>query len=331
MNKLIVFLFYMFLITKLTSAPAWFERPSMFFDNNENFIGLGSGATRMEAEIQALESLGRNISIDLEGVVVSEFTAGSVRNEDFFEQRLNQQIITRTKNTLIGFRELRSEVLNGTYYLVYGLNRRAVPPDLVIEMTQLKNRINLNIQNGKEHIVNKRHFLALNSFTVARIDFSSFLLRKMLFDRLSESRFDISDMPSEGTIEALLQEAKNSTVITVQVSGDVNNRIESAFTKVINDRGFMTARSGTMLYKLTVSFALEDLDHNNQGFRFARYSLNYSLRDFSDTVIFSGSENDREGHRFIEEARQWVIRTAEQSIATTGFATRFDQFLETLQ
>jgi len=144
----------------------------------------------------------------------------------------------------------------------------------------------------------------------------------------------ISKRPSYGNAEAvksLAQSAGRSIVITVKVNGDNNGRIEKAFTESLNSRGFRTSAAGDNAYVLAASFQLEDVDIvNPNNYKFARYILNYSLKDRSSVELFSASDNGREGHLTESEARARAVRAAEQLIASTGFAVNFDAFLASL-
>jgi len=143
----------------------------------------------------------------------------------------------------------------------------------------------------------------------------------------------ISKRPAYGNAEAvksLAQSAGRSIVVTVGVNGDNSGRIEKAFTECLNSRGFRTSAAGDNSYMLTATFQLEDVDLKNQSNKFARYILNYSLKDRSGVELFSSSDNGREGHLTESEARQRAIRAAEQTIASKGFAVNFDAFLASL-
>ena len=144
----------------------------------------------------------------------------------------------------------------------------------------------------------------------------------------------ISRRPSYGSAEAvksLAQNAGRSIVVTVKVSGDNSGRIEKAFTESLNSRGFRTSAAGDNSYVLSASFQLEDaVIANPNNYKFARYILNYSLKDKGGVELFSASDNDREGHLTESEARQRAIRAAEQTIASSGFAVNFDAFFASL-
>jgi len=144
----------------------------------------------------------------------------------------------------------------------------------------------------------------------------------------------ISTRPSYGNasaVKTLAQNAGRSIVITVKVNGDSSGRIEKAFTESLNSRGFRTSSTGGNSYLLAVSFQVEAADINNPDFKFARYVLNYSLKDKKGVELLSSSDNGREGHRTDSEAKQRAIRAAEQSILSNGgFAGNFDVFLASL-
>jgi len=144
----------------------------------------------------------------------------------------------------------------------------------------------------------------------------------------------VSRRPSYGNAEAvksLAQSAGRSIVITVRVNGDNSGRIEKAFTESLNSRGFRTSAMGDNSYVLTASFQLEDVDlANPNNYKYARYILNYSLKNKDGAELLSSSNNGREGHLTVSEARQRAIRAAEQDIASTGFAVNFDAYFASL-
>jgi hypothetical protein len=143
----------------------------------------------------------------------------------------------------------------------------------------------------------------------------------------------VSGRPSYGGAEAIKTLAQNAgrlIVISVSVNGDNNGRIEKAFTECLNSRGFRTSAAGGNQYTLAASLELEDVDTVNPNFKFVRYVLNYSLKDRSGVELLSSSDNGREGHITVTEARQLAIRAAEQVITSSGFAVNFDAFLASL-
>jgi hypothetical protein len=144
----------------------------------------------------------------------------------------------------------------------------------------------------------------------------------------------ISRRPSYGNAEAvksLAQSAGRSIVVTVRVNGDNSGRIEKAFTESLNSRGFRTNAAGDNSYVLAASFQVEDaVIENPNNYKFARYILNYSLKDSGGAELFSSSDNGREGHLTESEAKQRAVRAAEQTIASKGFAVNFDAFLASL-
>ena len=144
----------------------------------------------------------------------------------------------------------------------------------------------------------------------------------------------ISTRPAYGNamaVKSLAQNAGRSIVVTVKVDGDNSGRIEKAFTECLNTRGFKTAASGDYSYVLAASLQLENVDiANSNNYKYARYILNYSLKDKRGAELFSSSNNGREGHLTESEARQRAIRAAEQEIASTGFAANFDAYFASL-
>ncbi|MCL2064174.1 MAG: hypothetical protein FWG98_07365 [Candidatus Cloacimonetes bacterium] len=181
----------------------------------------------------------------------------------------------------------------------------------------------------KEAQQNQRTFEAVqmlnlaHSFAVVTDNFQSILsvLNPAFIGRTPSYR-------NAESIRTLSQNSLREIVITVNVSGDENDRIQRAFTESLNSRGFRTSDSAVGQYTLYVSFVLENIESASSRFQYVRYVLNYSLRNSIGVELFSSSENGREGHLNVSEARNRAIQIVERSIGTTGFAESFEAFLE---
>jgi hypothetical protein len=136
---------------------------------------------------------------------------------------------------------------------------------------------------------------------------------------------------SAAAVEALKQQVARTIVITVTVKGDVSSRLSKAFGVVFSSRDFRTrAEKADNPYVLEADFQLQETDLKAGGNSFVRYELTAALLDKKGVEIFSFSENHREGHITMSEAKQRAIRSAEGAITEEGFAAKFDEYLASL-
>jgi len=103
--------------------------------------------------------------------------------------------------------------------------------------------------------------------------------------------------------------------IAVNVRGDRQNRIKGAFSGALTRAGFRTGDSSSR-YALTASLFLEEVNFQNNPYRWSRYVVDANLTDTSTGVIlFPYNINDREGHTSLSEAENRAIRAAETKIS----------------
>lgn len=122
------------------------------------------------------------------------------------------------------------------------------------------------------------------------------------------------------------------TPITVEVTGDRNNRIKSAFSKSITDRGFRTGGTGSR-YKLRVAFSLAEAAFPNNPNKWSRYIADASLTDTLDgNELFQYKLNGREGHTTLAEAENFALNAAEKKTldAKDGFGKKLADYLSSL-
>jgi len=135
------------------------------------------------------------------------------------------------------------------------------------------------------------------------------------------------------TVKATVQNmSAQPKVVTIKVTGDINNIIASAYTEFFTSRGIRITGGQAYSYLLDVSITLEDVNvPNSNNYKFARYRLNCSLKNKAGEIILSSSESGREGHFTQELAKERAIRSAEQAIHNKdGFMTKFDALLPSL-
>ena len=316
--------------------PLWVTGVDLVYPDSEWVAAIGEGTDARTTEGAALTRLSQRFRVDVDAVttinqqfveVVTNTNRKTVSESGEITKIVEELRSTSTVSGLIGVR-VESWTGDGRVFVIALMNRR-----------ECSERYSAMIQ-GNERVINQlkeeagQYPETFEAFQILNLAHTIALLTDNFHSLLTVlDPSAVSRQPSYGNADAvrsLARSALRTIVVTVRVDGDVGGRIATAFTGSLNSRGFGTGAGERNPYTLVASFTLEDVDIRNPHYVFVRYILNYSLRTRAGVEIFSSSENESEGHRTASEARQRAIRTAEQSIGSTGFASNFDDFLESL-
>jgi len=104
--------------------------------------------------------------------------------------------------------------------------------------------------------------------------------------------------------------------ISVNVSGDRNNRIRDAFAGVLAEQGFRSGGTGSR-YQIQAELSLEPVEVANPNNVFSRAIINANFIDSNtNAVLIPFNINQREGHRTTSEAENRAIALIERRIKT---------------
>jgi hypothetical protein len=318
--------------------PLWVTDRNAAYPDSQWLCVVESEKDKNAAQSTALNSLARVFRTDVLGITdayleFAQVAAGSENKKiaSFTENReFAQNVITTSHVTgLIG---VQSDVWiadNGMAYANARMNRQECAMRYSAMIRENEKVIRLLKDEAARSPETFDAFEALNfAVTVALVTDNFQSLLEVLDPAATSHRPDYGNADA---VRALAQNAARSIVITVQVAGDVNDRIAKAFTVVLGKKGFRTAGSGSHAYLLSAQFELENVVlGSNQPNKFVRYLLTAGVKGRDEKEVFSYSANSREGHVSEQEARQRALRTAETAIGSDGFAAKFDAYLVSL-
>jgi hypothetical protein len=256
--------------------------------------------------------------------------SGNKKIATFSESRDFAQEVNTSTNVsgLVGVQSDVWTAANGTVYANARMNRR----DCAARYTAM-------IRENEKVIQLLKETAAENPATFEAFESLSFAVNVAAVTDNFQSLLEVLDVSAAGrrpeygntdTVKALAQAEARSIAITVQVEGDVSNRMSKAFSSFFTTRDFRAATSGDNAYLLSAYLELETPDIPNQRIKYVRYLLTATLEDRNGKEVFSFSVNNRQGHATESEARQRAIRAAEEAIGTGTFATEFDAYLASL-
>ena len=322
----------------LYTPPQWLSNTEAIYPTSQWLYAVEEGMSTTEATEKAINRLAQTLGVDLAQVTransdLAEITRNARANT--MAVSLSQfDIATELPNIAIPERLMGLETETwllpptGTTHAIARINKSETATRYRIKIDENQRVIDMLLQKARTA---PRTFEAVQLTSIAHKiavvnDYDLAVLRAV----------DISaqDMqPSYQNAENLrtqAQTAQRAIVIHVKVDGDINGRINKAFTEYLNFRGFRTGAATVSQYILDATIILTEQDPNAQH-KTINYTLNYTLKNQDGVELLAYSENGREGHNAINEARNRAVRAAERAISSTGFAVVFGEFIESLR
>lgn len=323
-----------FLFAAKNKMPEWITLPSGVYPAEKYMNGTGSGTNRETAELEAV----RNLS-SVFGQTVKSNTAASKKMERAISEgkvsfssaeNLQQNITSQIEaENLIGI-EIAEYFYNKPekkWYAVAILEREktAAVYQKYIEKNDAAVRKAI-----KESEKNPGTFYGYSEICfAAEIASENDKLVKNLTVIDFESGNEISKkvVSLQNTQLAKKKFAENITIY-VQISGDRDNKIKSAFQDIFSKYGFKTSPSKKEKYTLEGKYSSEISQKGK--ITYCVYSLDL---DFSDVLqaesLFAINLKGREGSLSESDATNRTYRTLEKDIGTQ-FSKNFDSYINNL-
>lgn len=323
-----------FLFAAKNKMPEWITLPSGVYPAEKYMNGTGSGTNRETAELEAV----RNLS-SVFGQTVKSNTAASKKMERALSEgkvsfssaeNLQQNITSQIEaENLIGI-EIAEYFYNKPekkWYAVAILEREktAAVYQKYIEKNDAAVRKAI-----KESEKNPGTFYGYSEICfAAEIASENYKLVKNLTVIDFESGSEISKkiVSLQNTQLTKKKFAENITIY-VQISGDKDNKIKSAFQDIFSKYGFKTSPSKKEKYNLEGKYSSEISQKGK--ITYCVYSLDL---DFSDVLqaesLFAINLKGREGSLSESDATNRTYRTLEKDIGTQ-FSKNFDSYINNL-
>lgn len=323
-----------FLFAAKNKMPEWITLPSGVYPAEKYMNGTGSGTNRETAELEAV----RNLS-SVFGQTVKSNTAASKKMERALSEgkvsfssaeNLQQNITSQIEaENLIGI-EIAEYFYNKPekkWYAVAILEREktAAVYQKYIEKNDAAVRKAI-----KESEKNPGTFYGYSEICfAAEIASENDKLVKNLTVIDFESGSEISKkiVSLQNTQLTKKKFAENITIY-VQISGDKDNKIKSAFQDIFSKYGFKTSPSKKEKYNLEGKYSSEISQKGK--ITYCVYSLDL---DFSDVLqaesLFAINLKGREGSLSESDATNRTYRTLEKDIGTQ-FSKNFDSYINNL-
>lgn len=323
-----------FLFAAKNKMPEWITLPSGVYPAEKYMNGTGSGTNRETAELEAVKNLS-----SVFGQTVKSNTAASKKMERALSEgkvsfssaeNLQQNITSQIEaENLIGI-EIAEYFYNKPekkWYAVAILDREKAS---AVYQEYIEKNDAAARKAIKESEKNPGTFYGYSEICfAAEIAAENDKLVKNLtvidFERGSEISKKIVSL--QNTQLAKKKFAENITIY-VQISGDKDNKIKSAFQDIFSKYGFKTSPSKKEKYNLEGKYSSEISQKGK--IIYCVYSLDL---DFSDVLqaesLFAINLKGREGSLSESDATNRTYRTLEKDIGTQ-FSKNFDSYINNL-
>jgi hypothetical protein len=327
------------------TAPQWVTDKNKAYPESEWLAAVESGTSRELAQGAAVGALARVFKVDVKGMTsamqsvsqtVSEGKGSVTKNN-----ALKQQTDTSTSVSGLMGVVVEDYAAGGTVYVCARINRKTGSATYSSIIKQNDSTIQTLIEDAEIKGAGFEAYQSLNfAYSLAAVT-DNYMNILSVLDSAARQSIKLS-YGNAANVRKLAMDASNAIVINVNVTLTVNPelaglqinaaRIAKPFQDVLTKRKFKTTvnNSAAAPYTLNVDVSLDKVDLANNPNKFARYELQFALRDEWGEEIMSFHENKRSGHTSLSEAAQRAMRDAEAAITGHGFAKKFDAYLASL-
>jgi|GEM_PF-2357275 len=320
------------------TTPSWVTDTEFVYPNRQWIRVVVHGENLETTESVAISRVERLFNLDLQSIFNTNqqlvkrvknsrsLTVANLKNSEDFEQWVE---FNTNEFGLVGLEvESWTNPQNDRVYVIARMNRSDCSDRYLEMIVKNESIISQLLEEAEQRPQSFEAIHLLNlaiKFGIVTDNFHA--IRTVLAPSTAVRRLTYGNA---GELRVFSHYAKRTIAIDVNVQGDINYRIQRAFEETLNSRGFRTSDFGGIPNSLIAFFTLDEVEADGAQFRYIRYVLSYSLRTSSGEEIFSYSDSESEGHLSVIEARNRAIQAAENTIGTTGFMTRFEEYLEGL-
>lgn len=323
-----------FLFAAKNKMPEWITLPSGVYPAEKYMNGTGSGTNRETAELEAV----RNLS-SVFGQTVKSNTAASKKMERALSEgkvsfssaeNLQQNITSQIEaENLIGI-EIAEYFYNKPekkWYAVAILEREKTAAVYQKYIEKNDAAVRKAIKESEKNPGTFYGYSEICFATEIASENDKLVKNLTVIDFESGSEISKKIVSLQNTQLAKKKFAENITIY-VQISGDKDNKIKSAFQDIFSKYGFKTSPSKKEKYNLEGKYSSEISQKGK--ITYCVYSLDL---DFSDVLqaesLFAINLKGREGSLSESDATNRTYRTLEKDIGTQ-FSKNFDSYINNL-
>ncbi|MDR2842583.1 MAG: LPP20 family lipoprotein [Spirochaetaceae bacterium] len=314
--------------------PLWVSSPYSVYDKSAYIAAVGEGSNRTAAEKAAFGALtsvfGQSVQADLETLNVFSQAVKNGAVDSAENTSIKNTIITSSgMDSLVGA-EIGSVWQNKTdksWYAVAVMDK-AKTSVLYADMIRDNERYITKLVDSSG--TDKESLYSFSCYLLAATVADANEVYAGVLSYIGNVPADISgaEMKTGDDYRLLARKIARNIPVAVNVSGDMENRIENAFASSLSGLGFKSGGKNNR-YVLQATVTLKDASVPGSQYIFCNYNIDSYIVDTSDgSKIVPYNISDREGHKTMDAAKDRAINSASKKIADS-YKDVFENYFST--
>ncbi|CEM60705.1 hypothetical protein DWQ65_07760 [Treponema phagedenis] len=317
--------------------PVWVTDAPNVYPEERYLTALGTGQSRKEAEVGALEALAaifdRKISIETQAELnyTSSVTDGQSEKVNKTKNVGQNVSISTNVDDLIGV-EIKERWLSpdGTHYALAVLDKSKTASAYMEKINANERTIAELTQIPDTDKNTIREFIRYRSAYLVAAENAIYRARLSVIKPSAHALAKEKGMTAQSLKLKCMDVAKNIHIV-ISVDGDNHGKIKSAFAKVLSAEGFNTSTNENPNYTLVAKLSLADGEVQANNKILVRYSLDAEFTETgSSTVLVPYSVSGREIHLAKSSADNKIFTGLEKKIQN-DFGKSFNEYLSGLK
>ncbi len=305
---------------KKNPAPQWLTMPAAVYSTSQYFTGVGSGAAREEAGLEAVKNVASIFGQDITAVTKASKRMEQAQKEGKVatasSSTLGQSITNQVnQDDIIGI-EIPEYYQDDSrkWYAIAILDKPKVSKIYVSMIKKNKTEISALVDDAESLGASLEAYSNLSfALEIASVN-DGYIERLSVIDSAAADEV-AKDVVTAKIIRTRMTALAREIPICVKIEGDKNSRLAAAFGKCFAKFGFKTSEDPNERYAVIGRFTFEN-DVMGKNF-FSIYSLDSSLTDtFNGEALFPINFQGREGSTTEIDANNRAYRVIEKKVAT---------------
>lgn len=316
--------------TSVNQVPDWILSPSSVYSDSEYLSAVGYGADRVSAENAAIAAISKIIKQNVKSETTSSESFSEKEGDWNTGKDFSSSVKTYSDVVISGiYIQDVYPIKKGKeieYYALALVNRQETGNQYKSKIQELTSVINEKITEGYNNMGTFSSYSVLKEATELAME-CDYYLDILAVINPTYYKISVPDYGSADTVAELARRSMSKIIIGFEITGDIDGRIEAAFSKILTDYGIKLAslddEDVSYTFVGNVSFSPLDISSESKN-KYIRFVLNSDLIEVeSQKNVLTFAVSGREAHLTEEEATQRAIRTLENEIRK-NFLEKFD-------
>ena len=314
------------------NSPEWILSPTSVYSDEEYLSAVGYGADRASAENAAIAAITKTIKQNVKSTTLSteKFSQTDKGWDNAKDYSNNVETYSNLVISGIYIQDVYPVKKGKTteYYALALVNRTEAGNHYKSKITELNAVIDEKIVDAYKSMGTFSSYSTLVEATELAKE-NDYYLDILAVINPKFYKISLPNYGNAATVEELARRCLSQIVIGFNVNGDMDGRIEAAFSKIFTEYGIKLAElsdsDSTYTLVADVSFTPLQMSGESKN-KYIRFVVNANLTEIkTGKIVLPFAISGREAHLSESEAIQRAIRTIENEIRKE-FQVKFDTF-----